>query len=660
MIDQALKRQIAQHEIRCHKAPGRFLRHTAWMAEFGQIFLVAMLLLAAAGLLWSLYGLVFVRFQVWRILLLVGFAALLWTLVANLWPPTETAQGLPLTPEEAPRLFEMIRVLRKRIQAPEFDQVLVDDSLGVSIVQTPSLGILGRYRNTLVLGLPVLMGLSTPQVAAQVAHEFGHLATGRRERKAWIYRTRRSWWRLAQSRAQSRFAPAFTDIGARIFFRYYFPRFNARAMVVARQQEVDADLLAHRVMGTVPSARGLVALEVMRRFLDEEFWPGIWAQARTEALPSAKPLRAQYVLLRESLRGPAAPRWLREALARVPSPSESHASLKARLDLAEAPHELPEPPEHCAADELLGTTTLDTLITELDLHWRERVHEDWLHRHREHVHTVLLVDELAVADAEHPLALPEHLLWARATWQVKGAAAAVPVLREALARHKVSTEAGCLLAQALAETCQPVQPVSRQPDAPADLIEAIELLIDVAQVDGETRPYVYSPDVDPRWRLEAGRQLEKLLEQRQLYEALKHARHRLRELERTGAKALDLLHEFGGDQVLAPSRLSPRLLRPAVALLQSQPSVGRAWMFRKTHSQCSGWVLHLLVIERSKVLGQPDPHTWWRWLRQRIDLPLQFMVVDLANPFWTALARSDLAAQFRSSDEACFYRAREG
>ena len=121
-----------------------------------------------------------------------------------------------------------------------------------------------------------------------------------------------------------------------------------------------------------------------------------------------------------------------------------------------------------------------------------------------------------------------------------------------------------------------------------------------------------------------------------------------------------MLHEFGGDQVLAPSRLSPRLLRPAVALLQSQPSVGKAWMFRKTHSQCSGWVLHLLVIERSKVLGQPDPHTWWRWLRQRIDLPLQFMVVDLANPFWTALARSDLAAQFRSTDEACFYRAREG
>ena len=98
----------------------------------------------------------------------------------------------------------------------------------------------------------------------------------------------------------------------------------------------------------------------------------------------------------------------------------------------------------------------------------------------------------------------------------------------------------------------------------------------------------------------------------------------------------------------------------AVALLQSQPSVGRAWMFRKTHSQCSGWVLHLLVIERSKVLGQPDPHTWWRWLRQRINLPLQFMVVDLANPFWTALARSDLVAQFRSADEACFYRAREG
>ncbi|MBK7615572.1 MAG: hypothetical protein IPJ08_14215 [Burkholderiales bacterium] len=71
-------------------------------------------------------------------------------------------------------------------------------------------------------------------------------------------------------------------------------------------------------------------------------------------------------------------------------------------------------------------------------------------------------------------------------------------------------------------------------------------------------------------------------------------------------------------------------------------------------------VLHLLVIERSKVLGQPDPHLWWRWLRQRIDPAAAVHGGGPGQPFWTALARSDLAAQFRSGDEACFYRAREG
>ncbi len=115
------------------------------------------------------------------------------------------------------------------------------------------------------------------------------------------------------------------------------------------------------------------------------------------------------------------------------------------------------------------------------------------------------------------------------------------------------------------------------------------------------------------------------------------------------------MHEFGGDQVIRPAKLSPRVLRPVVSLLQSQPSAGRAWMFRKTHSQVSGWALHLLVIERSKLLGQPDPHTWWRWLQARIDLPVPVMVVDLAHPFWKALARADLVAQFRQTEAACIY-----
>jgi hypothetical protein len=246
-------------------------------------------------------------------------------------------------------------------------------------------------------------------------------------------------------------------------------------------------------------------------------------------------------------------------------------------------------------------------------------------------------------------------LWARSAWQVHGPQTAVDVLRQAIARHKVSTEAGCLLGQALVATCEPVQSVSRQPEAPATLLEGIELLIDVAQVEGETGPYVYSDDVDPYWRLQAARALETVLERRQLFEALKHARERMRALEKESDRARDLLHDFGGEQVLRPAALSPRVLRPVVALLQSQPSVGRAWMFRKTHSQCSGWALQLLVIERSRVLGQPDPATWWQWLQARIALPVPLMVVDLAHPFWKALARADLVAQFRNADAACIY-----
>lgn len=659
MQDLAFKQQVAAHEQAWRRAPRRFTRRTLAMAWLGQAAIAGLLLLTAAGLAWSLWGLAAGRFQIWRLLAALGCAALLWSLLISLWTPRPALTGRAMNRREAPQLFALVDTLRRRTQAARIHEVVVNDGLGVGVLQHPWLGVLGWYRNTLVLGLPTLMAMDVKQLAALVVHELGHLSTGAGRQEAWLYRTRRNWAHLAQERSRPHFGTNLTGGLLKLFLQRFFPRFNARAWVLARQHEIAADELARSVAGPASLAEALVIQGVLGRYLAEVFWPRIWERAKREPLPMVTPLRAQHLLMRTSLTRDQIDPWLRDALKALPDEPDTHPSLRARLEATGAKPEWPQPATVCAAEELLGTELWDGLTNEMDMLWRDSHAGEWIARHQAQLLGERMLDELAQQDGDEPLPLADHLVWARTAWQVRDVAAALPLLREAAWRHPTSTEARFLLGQALLELAQPVLPVSRQPEPPPELTEGVALLLSLADETLDDAPETaFSTLVDPRWRLPAARLLETTMEQRQMFDALAEARALVRQRQREADAALDLLHEFDGEQRLAPSRLSPWVTRPLIDLLHREASVGCAWLLRKTHPWVSGWALHLLVIERSRVVGQPDSERWWQDLRTRIELPVELLVVDLAHPFWTHIARADMVQLFRASHDACIYRAK--
>jgi hypothetical protein len=144
---------------------------------------------------------------------------------------------------------------------------------------------------------------------------------------------------------------------------------------------------------------------------------------------------------------------------------------------------------------------------------------------------------------------------------------------------------------------------------------------------------------------------------REDFAALQAARVRLRALEDEAEAALTVLRDFHGEQKFLPGGLPARVLRPVLALLQGEHAVGRAWHWRKTSTMAKGWALHLLVIERSRTLVQPDPQVWGPELTQQLAeaLPLDWCVVDLAHPEWKPLDRADLVQQFRADDAQCIH-----
>ena len=88
---------------------------------------------------------------------LVGMIRALWVRIAE-------PAGLRVTREETPDLFAAIDEVASKIGVVRVDSVSVSAEFNACIVQTPSWGIFGNYRNHLEIGLPLAMVLTVDEL----------------------------------------------------------------------------------------------------------------------------------------------------------------------------------------------------------------------------------------------------------------------------------------------------------------------------------------------------------------------------------------------------------------------------------------------------------------------------------------------------------------
>lgn len=633
--DHDHRRLVAAYEHDSRDDPRRFALVTAALAAFGYAAIVATLAAAAAGLGWGVAQLLNGRLRSWKVLLVIGCASLLVSLLRALWLRSREPEGTAITHREVPRLFELIEQVRRRVGAPRPDRVLIDGEMNAAVVQQPRLGLLGWHRNTLILGLPLLMALDGRQLAAVLAHEFGHLRGAHGKLGAWVYRTRRSWVRLAESRERARLGGSVADLALAFFFRHFFPRFNARAFVLSRQQEYEADRTAHEIVGRESAATGLLAIELQARYLHEQFWPMVWRQAAHVPSPEKeRPYRAMQQALKGALRSAKAGVWLKEAVRRLPDLADTHPSLRDRLDFADMPARLP-PPVTVSAAEALFRDALPAWLARLDKDWRTRSAEAWRERHRYAQAQRRMAEELQAALNQGPLDPDDHLLWARAALWTEGEAAEITVLRRMLRDHPTHLGARYELGSTLIEV-----------DDRQFNDEGAQLLRGVAE--GGNHP----------WALPAAQRIEAWLQARERYDELKAWRATLARIEQRTDATWAALHDFEHEPRFEPHGLSKRALRPLADLLRGEKAAGRAWLVRRSVAEAPDWRFCIVLVERSRVLGQPDAQSWWAELQERIELPCPFMVIDLAHPAWADRAQAPLVATMQAVPDALVWSGR--
>lgn len=343
------------------------------------IFLV---LLALLGIVGGLIGMAFLSTALFLLLvkkkLILVLLPTVWILLKSLWIRFEAPSGYLLKQKDCPNLFAEINRLRKRLKAPKIHQVILTPELNAAITQTPRLGILGWQKNTLTLGLELLLTLSPEQAQAVVAHELGHLSGNHSRFNGWIYRIRLTWYRIMDAFDHT------NSFGGRLmgkFFNWYAPRFSAYSFALARANEYEADAIAAEITSSETAGQALISAHVTGPYVDENYWNVYFKKADELPQPEHPPWTGlnRFLIDHDSASQRLTER-LNEELKRETSFEDTHPSLQDRIQALRSTTQLSEPVKHSAAKIWFGDQ-FQKIIGDFDREWMSTNGERWKKRH---------------------------------------------------------------------------------------------------------------------------------------------------------------------------------------------------------------------------------------------------------------------------------------
>ena len=376
-----LERLIDEAEQAYKRDPVSYRRKLSMLAGLGYVYLFGILLATMALIALCVVG-VF-KSQIFLLLLVKKKAGILligvfYILVKALWVRLDEPRGYKLQRKQYPRLFAEVDAMGEKLQAPVIHEIVLTPEFNAAIQQTPRLGVFGWYKNTLILGVLMMMSLDREQMLSVIAHEYGHLSGNHGRFSSWIYRVRMTWMRVMAAFDQ---AGGWAHVIFGKFFDWYAPYFNAWSFALARGNEYEADAVAVEMTSRQAFAEALTQTHIMPELMDKYYWPDIH-KAIAESPRVNERIYSGY---RERLRYKAfalkeKQELLDKALREKTGHTDTHPSLKDRIRPYSEKLTIPELPEVNAAEELFGDRLAD-LLRKFDSQWADDNAGWWRQRH---------------------------------------------------------------------------------------------------------------------------------------------------------------------------------------------------------------------------------------------------------------------------------------
>lgn len=372
---------VCRAEAFAKSHPRRYKLKVLLYALLGYLFIVLLLFLLF-GLVGGIVGSAFISTALFIILLktklIFVVLPLIWVLMKALWVRFDPPTGYRLDLKRFPALNLEIKSLRAQLKSVKVHQVILTPEFNAAVVQTPRLGILGWHRNTLILGLELLLTLSPEQARAVLAHEFGHLSGNHSRFNGWVYRVRTTWDKILHAYEDC------NSLGGRAmrkFFNWYAPRFSAYTFALARANEYEADAIAAALTSPQTVAEALVNTHVTGGHVDQDYWAQYFKKADEQPEPEHPPWAGLTRFINESrLSGDQYAARLEQALQQVTAYHNTHPALKDRiaaLNIAPMP---PADVQQTAAGLWLGEQ-LPRVLADFDNDWLAKNRESWQKRY---------------------------------------------------------------------------------------------------------------------------------------------------------------------------------------------------------------------------------------------------------------------------------------
>lgn len=517
-------------------------------------------------------------------------------------------EGKLLTPREAPALRGALADIQHALQCPPFDDVRITLDFNAAVQQVPRLGLLGWPRTYLEIGLPLAQAMSAAELRAVLAHECAHRSARHGRSGGRLYLLNQTWANLFQEMQKP--APGtFSRLNRwalNTFLGWYWPRVHARALVLSRMHEYQADNLAAEVAGRAALAGALWRMECLAPWLMDRFWPELHERARAQAEPPGDIAR---VLADACRTGPPAAYLqasIERGLGRATHPDETHPAFLDRVKpLGWTTEEVrrlgfPAAPSISAAQAFLDAD-LAVIEEALSRRWRDRVFASWRDRHR----LAEAEKRTTAAPAGTDAALQVHLLWdtAQETARRQGLTAAEPLLRQVLERVPAHAGAGALLGRHLVGLGDP----------------AGELMLTRVLESG-----------DEIWLARAGEALEEHYRRTGQQKRLRAMRARLDQHELDCRAAQRERTTIKSRDPLIPHDLDDKMLTTLRSMLGSFAEADAAWLARKElryFPERRLFILGVAVVSAGWWCASEREESLARQVASKVQLPGQVLVI---------------------------------
>lgn len=237
--------------------------------------------------------------------------------------------GIKILENKAPELFKLIDHLNSIGSRTNFDRIILTEEHKIEIISTPVFGLPVWNKNTLVIGLPVMINMSPKQFKAALLRKLYQPPRVNLSITYWVVRLRQNWCQYNEAYNKK---TKLLDTPLSLFFKYFAPLFERASAIAVRMNELNADSHALRELNDEELLDMIQGEFVCKFFLENAYWPKVRSFVRKSPDISVHPHEKMAQLLKQGLPKKDAMQLLTSAFTTQDSTNDPTPSLRTRLD----------------------------------------------------------------------------------------------------------------------------------------------------------------------------------------------------------------------------------------------------------------------------------------------------------------------------------------